>query len=261
MKQWFQVCAPKSAGNTPLTVSGYARAAMRTLRARPARAERGSAWLEIAIALAIVLPLLLSLLALFRSGASLVAGSARYGAERSELAELAARWQNEAASAWAIFTPARDVMGLANCASAGCREVDFFARDPGGSAHFWAWRYDAVAQTLQRYTYGDAAAPAATLVPSGPALAGITAFEAHRLPASSLTSPALHGYVPKDVTLNLGFPDVEAGNALTVFEAANASEHILREYVPATTPSGFDIVVGTFTPSPQTRQGRQRGAR
>ncbi len=198
----------------------------------------------------VLLPLLLLLVALFRSGSSLVAGSASYGASRSRLTELSQRWQNEAASSWAIFTPAQDVLGLPNCSGGACREVDFFQRDPSGAANFWAWRFDAAAQTLQRYTYGDAGEPAATLRASGPPLTGITTFEAHRLPASSLVNPALHDYVPKDVTFNLGFPGVDGGNALTVFEIANAAAHVVREYLPATTPTGFDIVVGTFTPPP-----------
>ncbi len=224
-----------------------------------ARNGRGTAWLEILIALSILLPLLLLLVALFRSGSSLVAGAARHGANRSQLAELTARWENEAGSAWAIFTPAADVLGAPNCTagSAGtCNEVDFFTRDPGGAAHFWAWRFDPAAQTLQRYTYADALDPAATLAASGPPLRGVTAFEAHRAAASSLVVPALHGYVPKDVTFNLGFLAVDGGNALTVIEVANAAGRTLREYLPSVTPSGFDIVVGTFTPPPQQHDGR-----
>jgi hypothetical protein len=221
-----------------------------TTTATGGRGERGTTWLEILIALSIVLPLALLLTSVFRSGAALVSGNANFGANRGALAELAERWQNEAASAWAIFTPPNDVLGAPNCSGGQCHEVDFFARDATGVAHFWAWRYDATTQTLQRYTYSDATAPGATLGASGPPQSGITVFEAHRLAASALTSPALHGYAPKDVAFNFGFPSVDGGNALTVIEVANASAHVVREFLPGTTPSGFDIVVGTFTPPP-----------
>ena len=210
--------------------------------------QRGTAWLEILIALTVLLAPLLLLVALFRSGSSLVAGAAHYGASRTQLGELEERWQHEAASAWAIFTPAQDVLGGLNCSAGSCREVDFFARDTAGGAHFWAWRFDAAAHQLQRYTYGYPAASGATPSASGPPLAGITAFGAHRLPASELLVPALRGYVPKDVTVNFGFPSVDGGNALTVIDVANDAERIVREYLPATTPSGFDVIVGTFTP-------------
>jgi len=212
------------------------------------RAGRGTAWVEILIALTIVLPLSLLLVSAFRSGSSFVAKAARYETSRADLAELAWRWQNESASAWAIFLPQSDVLGFPNCVAALCHEVDFFSRDTSGNAHFWAWRFDPATQILQRYTYGDANAPAATLSASGPALGGLTSFTAHALAASDVTNPALGGYTPKDVSLNLGFPGVNGGNALTVLDVQNSAERIVREFLPATTPTGFDVVVGTFTP-------------
>ena len=231
------------------------------MRTRPSTRNglRANAWLEILIALTLILGLLWCLVALYRSGAALVGGAARYGASRGQLAELALRWQREAASAWALFTPAQDVLGLPDCAGTTCREVDFFSRDPAGTAHFWAWRFDPAAQTLQRYTYADASDPGATLAASGPPLHGITAFSARRVLASALLIPALHGYVAKDVRLNLGYPGVDGGNALTALDVANSAERLLREYLPAATPSGFDIVVGTFSPPPSqpfTRDAR-----
>jgi len=209
---------------------------------------RGTAWLEILIALTIALPLSLLLLSAFRSGSSLVTKTSRYETGRANLSELAWRWQNEAASAWAIFLPPSDVLGFPNCAGAVCHEVDFFARDTSGNARFWAWRFDTASQILQRYTYSDANDPATTLSASGPPFAGLTSFAAHSLAASEVTNPALRAYTPKDVSLNLGFPGVNGGNALTVLDVENPAERIVREFLPATTPSGFDVVVGTFVP-------------
>jgi hypothetical protein len=221
---------------------------MRTRSGTNAQNARGTAWLEILIAMTLLLPLALLLVTIFRSGSSLVAATARYETSRADLAELAWRWQNEAASAWAIFTPASDVLGQPNCIAGVCHEIDFFSRDAAGRALFWAWRFDAPSQVLQRYTYADANDPPATLSASGPALGSVTSFQAYRLAASAVTNPALRGYVPKDVSLNLGFPAVDGGNALTVVDVANSGERIVREFLPATTPSGFDVVVGTFTP-------------
>jgi hypothetical protein len=209
---------------------------------------RGTAWLEILIALTIALPVSLLLVSAFRSGSALVTKTARYESSRADLAELGWRWQNEAASAWAIFLPPSDVLGFPNCPAALCHEVDFFMRDTAGNAHFWAWRFDAATQVLQRYTYGDANDPAASLSASGPPFTGLTSFAAHALAASEIANPALRAYTPKDVSLNLGFPGVNGGNALTVLDVENSGERIVREFLPATTPSGFDVVAGTFTP-------------
>ncbi|HMD01499.1 MAG TPA: hypothetical protein VKG44_00915, partial [Candidatus Baltobacteraceae bacterium] len=55
----------------------------------------------------------------------------------------------------------------------------------------------------------------------------------------------------QDVAVGLGYPGVEGGNALMVVDVANGAQHVVRELLPSVAPSGFDVVVGTFTPPPR----------
>jgi hypothetical protein len=215
------------------------------------RFARGFTLFESLLALSLALPLLFVLVAVVRGEAGLLYRSAQSGAGRTTLGALVERWEAESHSAWALFTPANDVLGQLNCdASGACREVDFFMRDAAGSAHFWAWRYDATQQTLQRYTYADPLNPGPSLAVSGPAVAGIAFFEAHRVAASALANPMLHGYVPKDVVVNFCYPGVDGGNALLALEVESGGYHVLREFLPKIAPTGFNVIVGTVRPYP-----------
>ncbi|MGH7661621.1 MAG: hypothetical protein ACRENA_11995, partial [Vulcanimicrobiaceae bacterium] len=112
--------------------------------------------------------------------------------------------------------------------------------------HFWAYRWDSQAHTLQRYTYS---VPGTSAAPSDPPLTGITAFAAVRKLASTIAQPFLAGYVARDVAVNLGYPEVIGGNAIADVTVAGARNRFEIELLPGTMISGFQVVVGTFQPT------------
>jgi prepilin-type N-terminal cleavage/methylation domain-containing protein len=200
------------------------------------RSQRGFTLLETLIALAIALPLGFALLAVLGGGLRAASAAATSGADADALASLGERLEAEAHSAAALFSAPN--------------ELDFFTRDASGTPHFWTYRYDAVAKTLTRYAYDDLGpAGPVNLRAFGPRLTGVVAFGATRVPISQLAIPALAGYVPRDVSIPLGYPGVSGGNALVVVDVATATARIHRELAPRLAPSGFSIVVGTYLPA------------
>jgi hypothetical protein len=161
----------------------------------------------------------------------------------TELTHLLEVWESEATSSLAIFVPSTDVLGFDN--SDG-HELDFYSRDAARQGHFWAYRWDADALTLQRYAYSVPGRPA---TPSDPPVTGITAFSAVRLAASTIARPFLAGYVPRDVVVNFGYPEVNGGNAIASVTVANARNRFEIELLPGTMVSGFGVIVGTFQPA------------
>ncbi|HVA38664.1 MAG TPA: hypothetical protein VNJ51_13740, partial [Candidatus Dormibacteraeota bacterium] len=158
--------------------------------------------------------------------------------------DLSDRWQAEAASAFAVFIPASDVLGGAN---ADGHEVDFFTRDGQDRPLFWAYRFDASLHVLQRYTY---AAPGALAAPSGEPLSAVTSFAAATLRVDAFTEPIFAGHARAPVTERLGYPGVAGGNAVTELHLVTSDDAITADVLPGVAPSGFTIVVGTFTPAP-----------
>lgn len=150
----------------------------------------------------------------------------------------------ESSSALAIFVPPSDVLGTNN---GDGHELDFYSRDALRYGHFWAYRWDRQAGTLQRYTYST---PGSTATPSDPPLSGITTFAATRKPASSLGAPFANGYVTRDVAVNFNYPNVNGGNAITSVTFADQRDTFTLELLPGTMTSGFAVVVSTFTPTP-----------
>jgi len=206
----------------------------------PRSGERGFTLVEILVATGVWIVLGGTLLYLTQG----LLSDAKLVAERqsayTELTHLLEVWESEATSSLAIFVPATDVLGFDN--SDG-HELDFYSRDAARQGHFWAYRWDAKALTLQRYTYSVRGGPAA---PSDPPVAGITALSAVRVPASTLSRPFLAGYVPRDVVVNFGYPDVNGGNAITDVTVASARNRFEIELLPGTMASGFGVIVGTF---------------
>lgn len=164
--------------------------------------------------------------------------------EYTQLSQLIETWDAESSSALAIFVPARDVLGNAN---GDGHEFDFYSRDVAHAGHFWAYRWEAATQRLQRYSYTAVGSPA---TPSGAPLEHVQSLRATRKPASTLQGPFLNGYVPKDVAVNFGYPGVDGGNAITDVVVANLRGSREIELLPGTMPSGFAIVVSSFTPKP-----------
>jgi prepilin-type N-terminal cleavage/methylation domain-containing protein len=214
--------------------------------------QRGFTFVEILIALALALPVGFALLGITGAGIRAAAAAAANAAASRTMLETVERLDAESHSAAAIFTPPNDLFGGANCTAEGdCREVDFFTRDKHGAAHFWAYRYDAAAQSLQRYAYDDLSAGGpVNLRASGVSLSGLTSFSARRIPISQIGIPALPGYVARDVSVPFGYPGVAGGNAIVAVDLRNAALALHHELLPRLTATGFTIVVGTYAPQP-----------
>lgn len=163
----------------------------------------------------------------------------------NELEGLAARLESEEDSAWAIFTPPSDG-----------HELDFFVRDARSRAHFWAYRYDAVSQTLQRLAY---ASPGGTAVRDGPPLTGITAFLAQTYPITALGDSASPVYsnlyanaALTPAAMRFGFtghPEIAGGNQITYVRVATKYSVRELQLSTQTAPSGFTVVL-RYTPAP-----------
>jgi len=143
---------------------------------------------------------------------------------RANFAPLQAQWESEDSSAAAVFIPGRDVLGNDNTAVP--HEFDFFARDASNLPYFWAYVYDATAQTLQRYDYGNIGA---TAVKDGPLYTGITrmAVSLHGVsevnnPASSIYMPIFASAADHDIPLGIG-PKVVGGTHVVHVEPATSS--------------------------------------
>ncbi len=214
--------------------------------------ERGFTLLEVAVALGIAAIFGLFLL---QSTVSLLHWSglqAQRDVEAASIGELVDRWQADADSAWAIFTPARDVNGVSN---GDGHEVDFFTRDAKYQSYFWAYTYDVAARTLTRYLY---AAPG-----SAPAVdqtyAGITGFYAHTYPVTALADSSSKVYSPLygAATLTPGAvrfygaanPSIAGGNQITYLRIDTPSRAREMRLVTNTAPTGFTVVLD-YTPRP-----------
>ena len=212
----------------------------------PRSGERGFTLVELLIATGIWVVLAGMLLfvtqGLFASARVMIEQRREY----SQLSQLVETWEAESSSALAIFVPARDLLGNSN---ADGHEFDFYSRDAAHAGRFWAYRWDAATQTIQRYSYPSAGAPA---TPSGAPLERVQSLRALRKAASTLRAPFLNGYVPKDVAVNFGYPGVDGGNAIVDVVVANARGSREIELLPGTMPSGFAVVVSSFTPKPAT---------
>ena len=213
--------------------------------------QRGFTVVEVLLALAIALPVAVALLGVVRLAMGGVESAASTAAAAAVMDDLVERLDAESHGAAALFEPANDVLGNPSCDPHGeCRELDFFTRDTQGAAHFWAYRFDATAHTLQRYLYDDRTAGGPVNVRTSGAPLPLRSFEVKQMPISRADVPSLGGYTPVDVSVALGYPGVSGGNALAVVNMSNAAFHLRRELLPRLAASGFTVVVGTYTPAP-----------
>jgi hypothetical protein len=203
--------------------------------------------LETLISLGIMVGITIGLSVLFRNMAQGTNADAAFRTRYDDAVTLVARLQRDASSALAVFVPASDVLGNAN---ADGHEVDFYARDSQNHPLFWAYRYDATAGTITRYTYATPGAAAT----AGLAITSMTGLTATAIAASSLVSDPLvaaplAGYTPTDVSLDVGYAGIEAGNGLTAVRIQNAAFDRTVRLLPGTGPTGF-TVSGTYAPTP-----------
>lgn len=175
--------------------------------------------------------------------------------ERGETAirALSDRLEAEEDSAWAIFTPPADVLGQSN---SDRHELDFFTRDAQSRAYFWAYKYDAATQSLQRYLYSS---PGAQPVTDGPPVTGIANFTAQTYPVTALqdSSSPVYSDLYKNATLqpatvrfgNSDRPWIAGGNQVTYVRIETPQSARVLELSTQTAPSGFTVVL-LYTPSP-----------
>jgi type II secretory pathway pseudopilin PulG len=209
--------------------------------------ERGFTLIEVLFAAAGFVVLTVGLVMLF---GGFVQGAAKQSAQQgaSEAAfRVVANLERDAQTAIAIFIPANDVLGNAN---ADGHEVDFYTKDATRTAFFAAYRFDAAALTITRYTYAQPGSPAT----AGGSPIPATSFSATRLLASALANdpavaPLLGGYTPQDISLQVGYTGVTAGNALVSVTVVTSAKNLTVRLLPGVLPAAFTIV-GTSTPTP-----------
>ncbi|HKU69175.1 MAG TPA: hypothetical protein VJP85_15490 [Candidatus Baltobacteraceae bacterium] len=212
---------------------------------------RGFSLLETVIAVAIAV--LIGWLLVFVLAHLLRAGrlqSAR-DLEQRTIVQLSDAIATEEDDAWAIYVPPSDVLGKPN--SDG-HEVDFFTRDGKQQPYFWAYNYDASAQTVRRYRFASPGG-AATLDVE---YAGIVRFSAHtyRVTALQDANTPIYSALYDGAALQSGIvrfypglPWIAGGNNITYVQFAGATMRRDLELVTQTAPSGFTVVLN-YTPSP-----------
>jgi prepilin-type N-terminal cleavage/methylation domain-containing protein len=170
--------------------------------------------------------------------------------EHAQIGELVDRLEADEDSAWAIFTPPKDVHGSSN---ADGHELDFFNRDGKNQAYFWAYNYDSSAQTLTRYLYSSLGGTPISDV----TYSGINAFYARTYPITALKDASSKIYSPlyEGAALTPGavtfFPGtgIAGGNQITYVRVAGPTLVRELQLSTQTAPSGF-IVELQYTPAP-----------
>lgn len=171
-------------------------------------------------------------------------------------------FRSEAATAFAVFVPDRDVFSGGN---ADGHEVDFYAKSDDGKPVFFAYVYDATAKTLTRYDYdtvgrrgiSDRTTGAIDANGHYPALHGVTAFGAQKLfanqlvdrttnPYGSVVAPLFAGPTPRP--LPVGYDDgagaradLYGGNMTVQIEIATERGSRTVHLATAALPSGFTV--------------------
>lgn len=153
------------------------------------------------------------------------------------------RLETEAASAWAVYVPATDVLGNAN---ADGHEIDLYAQDGSHRPYQWAYAYDAASKTITRYS--DAPGVGAQ---AGEQIGPLDAFSAVAVDVTQLgTMDSLFAGATAP-RVRYAFPATSAvgGNALVdvTFTASGVNRDELL--ASGTAPTTYTVVL-TYTPSP-----------
>jgi Tfp pilus assembly protein PilV len=162
---------------------------------------------------------------------------------------LIERLSSEAASAWAVFVPATDVLGQSN---ADGHEVDFFSEDGAHRVYAWAYTFSASKTSLTRYAIVSGGAPLA-----GDVIADVDTFSATPATVANLSASASAAYDPLFASVNAAdvpyafsaMPSATGGNRLVAVQivASGVSRSVLLASEDA--PTSFTVVVN-YTPSP-----------
>lgn len=213
------------------------------------RAQRGFTVVELLVGAAIASIVAFAAIALIRQTAAVAASLSQRLTAQASAAQIAGRLSAEASSAWAVFVPTSDLAGMPNVDG---HEVDFFSEDGAHRPFAWAYRYDAAARTLTRYSYAPGRAAIA-----GESLAGIDAFHAVSDDAGGIASPSSALYDPlfaATVVRNVDYgfdalPAALGGNRMTLVTISAQGVRASDTLDSGTTPTTFTIRV-TYTPAP-----------
>jgi type II secretory pathway component PulJ len=226
--------------------------------------ERGFTVIEVLIALTLTIALGFVTLGIVR--ALLVAGAANATAEGGALTldAQADAMRGDAATAFAVFVPATDVMRQPNGGGATPHEIDFYTKTDTGAPTYWAYYYDAVAQTLERFDYdaaghigeADRATGAIDTAARYPIVPGVTQFDVTSLEANDLigaknayasaVAPLFASATPKPLPVGFddGGPartDLYGGNTTVAVTIATMRASRTVHLGTAALPSGFTI--------------------
>lgn len=219
--------------------------------------ESGFSLVEVVIAGAIgVFVLLVALQVTQMIIRSAISMNTRVDAQGS-VERLVERMTSEAATAWAIFVPATDVLGQSN---GDGHEIDFYSQDGSHRSYAWAYVYDKTTKAITRYTYWPGVSAIA-----GDSVGPVDGFAASpSQPASNLIANGSTIYDP--LFANSAIADVRytfaAANALdNSQDAPLGGNRVVRVHVSGsgvdrtellttgTAPTTFTIVVD-YTPAP-----------
>ncbi len=209
--------------------------------------QRGAALLDLTVGAAVALVIFGLLVTLLH--ALTMASASRHALmlARTGTEQLLERMRSETASAWGIAVPASDLEGQSN---ADGHELDFTTQDATRRTYHWAYRYDAVTQSVTRY----AVAPGASPQP-GAVLSGITAFSATAYAANAIADASSPIYdplfagasvVPISYELNDGSFGGNGFVEVSIAAAGVARSELLSTSVA---PTQFTVVI-EYTPSP-----------
>ena len=233
--------------------------------------ERGFTVVETLLATVLLLLIGIGTLGLVSGFARAIAsrGSSSGGSAQAENVLVSMR--SDAATAFAVFVRVTDIYGAPNgSATVAPHEVDYYTKAQDGSETWWAYFYNASDSTLRRWDYSPNVGAADTIGVMGrtgvidtnasyPPMTGVTAFSAHTIEASDLTSsnntfgPIIAslssaagitpnaepvGFVPKSGTARA---DLYGGNTTVEVSLKTAQSTRTIHLSTSTSPSGFTL--------------------
>ncbi len=209
--------------------------------------QRGAALLDLVVGAAVALIVFSSLVTALHFIVDTARSRHAAMVARTESDQMFERMDSEAASAWSIFVPSQDLDGASN---ADGHEVDFTTEDAARHLFHWAYRYDAHAMTVTRYTLATGSAPQATSTATE-----ITAFGARAFAASAITDPASPIYDP--LFAGVTVPSIAytlsdgtlSGNGFVQVSIAGAGTSRSELLATTVSPTQFTVVV-KYTPAP-----------
>ena len=194
--------------------------------------------IETLVACAIGVAILGAALSLFQHLATTESKSQSVLLARAQAERLEDRLGDDAANAWAVFSPSRSAIG-------------FYMQDASRRAYVWTYAFDERRDSVTRYAYGRSGVPHA-----GETFPGITAFAATASGIDALGDPGSAAYdpllansqaTPVIYPLGPGAPSGVNGVVNVRISAGNVTT--AETLAGSASPTHFTIVV-SYTPKP-----------